>query len=147
MRATAEEAMTQTGFVFDETTGLYYDHSTGFYYDSASQLYYDANTGIYYYHDTESGRYQFHSKIEVPAAQTAAEPCKEKSTGEWKGRKSKKGSKKSSHQDNKVQEVTCSLAKMKISSYWDSASRKGTPFLPARKAIQKIRSILFHLDS
>ncbi|KAJ4926723.1 hypothetical protein JOQ06_014470 [Pogonophryne albipinna] len=101
LRATAEEAMTQTGFVFDETTGLYYDHSTGFYYDSASQLYYDANTGIYYYHDTESGRYQFHSKIEMPAAQTAAEPCKEKSTGEWKGRKSKKGSKKSSHQDNK----------------------------------------------
>ncbi|KAF3855980.1 hypothetical protein F7725_016703 [Dissostichus mawsoni] len=103
LRATAEEAMTQTGFVFDETTGLYYDHSTGFYYTTryASQLYYDANTGIYYYHDTESGRYQFHSKIEVPAAQTAAEPCKEKSTGEWKGRKSKKGSKKSSHQDNK----------------------------------------------
>lgn len=34
LRATAEEAMTQTGFVFDETTGMYYDHSTGFYYDS-----------------------------------------------------------------------------------------------------------------
>lgn len=34
LRVTAEEAMTQTGFVFDETTGMYYDHSTGFYYDS-----------------------------------------------------------------------------------------------------------------
>lgn len=34
LRATAEQAMTQTGFIFDETTGLYYDHSTGFYYDS-----------------------------------------------------------------------------------------------------------------
>lgn len=34
LRATAEQAMTQTGFVFDETTGMYYDHSTGFYYDS-----------------------------------------------------------------------------------------------------------------
>ncbi|XP_063766139.1 angiogenic factor with G patch and FHA domains 1 isoform X2 [Eleginops maclovinus] len=124
LRATAEEAMTQTGFVFDETTGLYYDHSTGFYYDSASQLYYDANTGIYYYHDAESGRYQFHSKIELPAAQTAAELCTEKSTGEWKVRKLKKGSKNYSHQDKKVQEVTYSLAKMKISSYWGSASRK-----------------------
>ncbi|KAK5872812.1 hypothetical protein PBY51_013474 [Eleginops maclovinus] len=101
LRATAEEAMTQTGFVFDETTGLYYDHSTGFYYDSASQLYYDANTGIYYYHDAESGRYQFHSKIELPAAQTAAELCTEKSTGEWKVRKLKKGSKNYSHQDKK----------------------------------------------
>lgn len=34
LRATAEQAMTQTGFIFDETTGMYYDHSTGFYYDS-----------------------------------------------------------------------------------------------------------------
>nr|XP_033481997.1 angiogenic factor with G patch and FHA domains 1 isoform X1 [Epinephelus lanceolatus]XP_033481998.1 angiogenic factor with G patch and FHA domains 1 isoform X1 [Epinephelus lanceolatus]XP_033481999.1 angiogenic factor with G patch and FHA domains 1 isoform X1 [Epinephelus lanceolatus]XP_033482001.1 angiogenic factor with G patch and FHA domains 1 isoform X1 [Epinephelus lanceolatus] len=101
LRATAEEAMTQTGFVFDETTGMYYDHSTGFYYDSASQLYYDANTGIYYYYDAESGRYQFHSRIEVVAAQTAAEPCQDKSTGEKKGRKLKKGSKKTTCRDDK----------------------------------------------
>ncbi|KAK9529322.1 hypothetical protein VZT92_013425 [Zoarces viviparus] len=99
LRATAEEAMTQTGFVFDETTGMYYDHSTSFYYDSASQLYYDANTGIYYCFDAESGRYQFHSRIEVPAVQTAAEPCQ--AAGEKKSRKLKKGSKKTSHQDDK----------------------------------------------
>lgn len=68
----------------------------------ASQLYYDANTGIYYYYDAESGRYQFHSRIEVPAAQTATEPCQDKITGEKKGRKSKKGFKKTSHQDEKV---------------------------------------------
>ncbi|GLD69985.1 angiogenic factor with G patch and FHA domains 1 isoform X1, partial [Lates japonicus] len=101
LRATAEEAMTQTGFVFDETTGMYYDHSTGFYYDSASQLYYDANTGIYYYYDAESGRYQFHSRIEVSAAQTGAEPCSDKNTAEKKGKKFKKGVKKMSHQDDK----------------------------------------------
>ncbi|KAM7401820.1 hypothetical protein PAMP_017098 [Pampus punctatissimus] len=101
LRATAEQAMTQTGFVFDETTGLYYDHSTGFYYDSATQLYYDANTGIYYYYDAESGRYQFHSKIEVPAAQTGAEPCQDKSVAERKGRRFKKGVKKTSYQDDK----------------------------------------------
>lgn len=38
LRATAEEAMTQTGFVFDENTGMYYDHSTGFYYDSVCHV-------------------------------------------------------------------------------------------------------------
>jgi len=38
LRATAEQAMTQTGFVFDETTGMYYDHSTGFYYDSVGYV-------------------------------------------------------------------------------------------------------------
>ncbi|XP_034440742.1 angiogenic factor with G patch and FHA domains 1 isoform X1 [Hippoglossus hippoglossus] len=101
LRATAEEAMTQTGFVFDETTGMYYDHSTGFYYDSASQLYYDANTGIYYYCEAESGRYQFHSRIEVPAAQTDVEPCSDMYTAEKKSRKLKKGLKKTSHKDDK----------------------------------------------
>lgn len=126
LRATAEQAMTQTGFVFDETTGMYYDHSTGFYYDSATQLYYDANTGIYYYYDAESGRYQFHSKIEVPAAQTGAEPSQDKSAAEKKGRRVKKGVKKTSHQDDKVQEVSNSLANMKISSFWNTAYHRGT---------------------
>ncbi|XP_053299569.1 angiogenic factor with G patch and FHA domains 1 isoform X2 [Pleuronectes platessa] len=124
LRATAEQAMTQTGFVFDETTGMYYDHSTGFYYDSASQLYYDANTGIYYYCEAESGRYQFHSRIELPAAQTGVEPCSDVYTAEKKSRKLKKGLKKTSHQDDKVQEVTSSLAKMKISSRWKIAAHR-----------------------
>lgn len=102
LRATAEEAMTQTGFVFDETSGMYYDHSTGFYYDSASQLYYDANSGIYYYYDAESGRYQFHSRIEVPAAQTSAELYQETNNTDKKGRKFKKGVKKASQDDREM---------------------------------------------
>lgn len=101
LRATAEQAMTQTGFIFDETTGLYYDHSTGFYYDSVSQLYYDNNTGIYYYYDAESGRYQFHSRIEVSAAQTATESLQEKGYNEWKGKKFKKPVKKVLQQNDK----------------------------------------------
>ncbi|CAJ0957365.1 unnamed protein product [Ranitomeya imitator] len=59
LRATAEAALSQTGFTYDENTGMYYDHSTGFYYDSESQLYYDPATGIYYYCDVENGRYLF----------------------------------------------------------------------------------------
>ncbi|KAM6947385.1 angiogenic factor with G patch and FHA domains 1 isoform 2-T2 [Lycodopsis pacificus] len=138
LRATAEEAMTQTGFVFDETTGMYYDHSTSFYYDSASQLYYDANTGIYYCFDAESGRYQFHSRIEVSAVQTAAEPCQ--AAGEKKSRKLKKGSKKTSHQDDTVQEVANSLAKMKISSYWKTASDRVKDIWPPCVRVTVVRS-------
>ncbi|KAM7422170.1 hypothetical protein PAMA_010307 [Pampus argenteus] len=140
LRATAEQAMTETGFVFDETTGLYYDHSTGFYYDSATQLYYDANTGIYYYYDAESGRYQFHSKIEIPAAQTGAEPCQDKSAAERKGRRFKKGVKKTSCQDDKVQEVTNSLANMKISSYWKTASHRVSDIWPPCVRVTVVRS-------
>ncbi|XP_053171707.1 angiogenic factor with G patch and FHA domains 1 isoform X3 [Scomber japonicus] len=140
LRATAEQAMTQTGFVFDETSGMYYDHSTGFYYDSASQLYYDANTGIYYYYDAESGRYQFHSKIELPAAQTGTEPCQDKSAAEKKGRRVKKGAKRTSHQEDKVQEVTNSLANMKISSYWNAASYRAKDIWPPCVRVTVVRS-------
>lgn len=65
----------------------------------ASQLYYDANSGIYYYYDAESGRYQFHSRIEVPAVQSSAELYQEKTNADKKGRKFKKGVKKTSQDD------------------------------------------------
>ncbi|XP_051533153.1 angiogenic factor with G patch and FHA domains 1-like isoform X2 [Myxocyprinus asiaticus] len=96
LRATAEEALNQTNFVFDESTGMYYDHSTGFYYDSTSQLYYDANTGMYYYYDPESGKYQFHSRIEVPAAHPEAEQTPQRKTKNWKNRKSVKNTDRAS---------------------------------------------------
>ncbi|XP_032405860.1 angiogenic factor with G patch and FHA domains 1 isoform X2 [Xiphophorus hellerii] len=140
LRATAEEAMTQTGFVFDETSGMYYDHSTGFYYDSVSQLYYDANTGIYYYYDAESGRYQFHSRIEVPAAQSTAEHSQETHVPDKKWRKFPKAVKKASHQDEGVQDVTNSLAKMRICSYWKTPSHRVNNFWPPCVRVTVVRS-------
>ncbi|NXY45086.1 AGGF1 factor, partial [Ceuthmochares aereus] len=71
LRAAAEAAVSQTGFIYDENTGLYYDHSTGFYYNSENQLYYDPATGIYYYCDVESGRYQFHSRVDLQSYQAS----------------------------------------------------------------------------
>ncbi|NXU75028.1 AGGF1 factor, partial [Oreotrochilus melanogaster] len=71
LRAAAEAAVSQTGFTYDENTGLYYDHSTGFYYNSENQLYYDPTTGIYYYCDVESGRYQFHSRVDLQSYQAS----------------------------------------------------------------------------
>lgn len=62
-----------------------------------SQLYYDGNTGFYYYYDAESGRYQFHSKIEVPAAVVDDQDVSEK-----KGKRFKKWLKKGCNEDGKV---------------------------------------------
>lgn len=39
LRAAAEAAVSQTGFIYDEGTGLYYDHSTGFYYNSVNTVF------------------------------------------------------------------------------------------------------------
>lgn len=69
----------------------------------ASQLYYDVNTSIYYYYDAESGRYQFHSRIEVPVTQSCAEPWRDNNDADKQGRKFKKGTKKTSQHDDKVQ--------------------------------------------
>ncbi|XP_023811037.1 angiogenic factor with G patch and FHA domains 1 isoform X3 [Oryzias latipes] len=140
LRATAEEAMTQTGFVFDETSGMYYDHGTGFYYDSASQLYYDVNTSIYYYYDAESGRYQFHSRIEVPVTQSCAEPWRDNNDADKQGRKFKKGTKKTSQHDDKVHDVTKSLAKMKISSCWKTLSYTAKEMWPPCVRVTVVRS-------
>ncbi|XP_061118595.1 angiogenic factor with G patch and FHA domains 1 isoform X3 [Conger conger] len=127
IRATAEEAVSQTGFVFDETSGMYYDHSTSLYYDSASQLYYDANSGMYYYYDAESGRYQFHSRVEVQSYQAAPDPDKKSKKKKKESEKSsRKEAEKSSLQDSKVEEVTSSMAKMKIASYGYGATSKGS---------------------
>ncbi|XP_053557357.1 angiogenic factor with G patch and FHA domains 1 isoform X2 [Bombina bombina] len=79
LRATAEAAVSQTGFTYDESSGMYYDHSTGFYYDSENQLHYDPTTGIYYYCDVESGRYQFHSRVDLQSYNgTDPQPLKSK---------------------------------------------------------------------
>ncbi|XP_018592134.1 angiogenic factor with G patch and FHA domains 1 isoform X1 [Scleropages formosus] len=100
IRATAEEAVSQTGFVFDEASGMYYDHSTGFYYDSSSQLYYDANTGMYYYYDTDSGRYQFHSRVEMQPYQATTEPSQDKKS------KKRKGTERSTPKDKSLRAET-----------------------------------------
>ncbi|KFQ73946.1 Angiogenic factor with G patch and FHA domains 1, partial [Phaethon lepturus] len=86
LRAAAEAAVSQTGFIYDESTGLYYDHSTGFYYNSENQLYYDPATGIYYYCDVESGRYQFHSRVDLQSYQASGT----QHTKDKKGKKKRK---------------------------------------------------------
>ncbi|XP_056302938.1 angiogenic factor with G patch and FHA domains 1 isoform X1 [Danio aesculapii] len=128
LRATAEEAMNQTNFVFDESSGMYYDHSTGFYYDSSSQLYYDANTGMYYYYDPESGKYQFHSRIEVPAAlHPEVEQTPQRKTKDRKNRKSVKNTERASCPDGGVQDLTCSLAQLKIEQLRHVGVREAWP--------------------
>ncbi|XP_053148871.1 angiogenic factor with G patch and FHA domains 1 isoform X3 [Hemicordylus capensis] len=112
LRAAAEAAVSQTGFIYDESTGLYYDHSTGFYYNSETQLYYDPATGIYYYCDVESGRYQFHSRVDLQSYETsAAQYSKDR-----KAKKKRKDVEWPRANDHKVHQLTETMANLKISS-------------------------------
>ncbi|XP_010137909.1 PREDICTED: angiogenic factor with G patch and FHA domains 1, partial [Buceros rhinoceros silvestris] len=120
LRAAAEAAVSQTGFIYDENTGLYYDHSTGFYYNSENQLYYDPATGIYYYCDVESGRYQFHSRVDLQSYQASGtQHSKDK-----KGKKKRKEPERISANDYKVRQLTETMANLKISSFGLAASGK-----------------------
>ncbi|KAJ4443091.1 hypothetical protein ANN_04741 [Periplaneta americana] len=76
VKEAAQNAMQQTGFVYEETSGMYYDYSTGYYYNAELGLYYDGNSGTYYYYDAKSKAFQFHSQVETtynvpPASSTS----------------------------------------------------------------------------
>lgn len=49
--AAAEEAVQQSGFIYQEETGLYYDNATQLYYNSETGLYYNGFTGTWYRYD------------------------------------------------------------------------------------------------
>ncbi|XP_032634235.1 angiogenic factor with G patch and FHA domains 1 isoform X4 [Chelonoidis abingdonii] len=117
LRAAAEAAVSQTGFIYDENTGLYYDHSTGFYYNSENQLYYDPTTGIYYYCDVESGRYQFHSRVDLQSYQASTIQTRDK-----KGKKKRKDPEWITANEYKVHQLTETMANLKISSFELAAS-------------------------
>ncbi|XP_071587450.1 angiogenic factor with G patch and FHA domains 1 isoform X2 [Heliangelus exortis] len=118
LRAAAEAAVSQTGFTYDENTGLYYDHSTGFYYNSENQLYYDPTTGIYYYCDVESGRYQFHSRVDLQSYQASGtQHAKDK-----KGKKKRKEPERITANDYKVRQLTEAMANLKIPYFGLAAS-------------------------
>lgn len=51
-----------------------------------NQLYYDPATGIYYYCDVESGRYQFHSRVDLQPYQASGT----QHTKDKKGKKKRK---------------------------------------------------------
>lgn len=36
IKQAAEEAVLETGYVYDEASGLYYDKNSGYYYDAVS---------------------------------------------------------------------------------------------------------------
>ena len=69
-------------------------------------MYYDNNTGMYYYYDAESGRYQFHSRIEVSAGQAPEEGAEDHKASLKKGKKWKTAGEKSLRKDDKVGDLT-----------------------------------------
>lgn len=114
VRAAAEAAQVQTGFIYDESTGYYYDATSGYYYNAENGLYFDVRTGTFFYYDAESGTYKFHSQVEVPKQEPApdsdleqqddSEQKSERSERNRKKRHSEKKSskrKKSSHSKKK----------------------------------------------
>jgi len=64
VKAAAEEAVNESGFVYNEETGLYYDSNTQLYYNSETGLYYNGFTGTWYRYDETLSEYVVHHQIE-----------------------------------------------------------------------------------
>ena len=64
VKAAAEEAVNQSGFVYNEETGLYYDNTTQLYYNSETGLYYNGFTGTWYCYDEALCEYVVHHQVE-----------------------------------------------------------------------------------
>nr|CAG4646457.1 EOG090X0AIB [Macrothrix elegans] len=64
VKAVAEEAVNQSGYVYDEQSGLYYDSNTQLYYNPDSGLYYNGFTGTWYRYDEVTCEYVVHSQVE-----------------------------------------------------------------------------------
>ncbi|XP_054843242.1 angiogenic factor with G patch and FHA domains 1 isoform X1 [Eublepharis macularius] len=132
LRAAAEAAVSQTGFIYDEGTGLYYDHSTGFYYNSETQLYYDPTTGIYYYCDVESGRYQFHSRVDLQSYETSAiQQSKDKKSK--KKRRDAEWSKANERKDTDEQKSSSTLNYLSTSNELSSPEEEEFPNMKKAK--------------
>ncbi|XP_066237815.1 angiogenic factor with G patch and FHA domains 1 isoform X1 [Saccopteryx leptura] len=162
LRAAAEAAVSQTGFSYDENTGLYFDHSTGFYYDSENQLYYDPSTGIYYYCDVESGRYQFHSRIDLQPYQTSG--TKQNKDKKWKKKRkdpdfsTTNEEKDLNSEDQKafiVEHINCSEGedcanvkkKAKIDICYKNSSHKFTASVSRKSIVSPLNENIYNLTS
>ncbi|XP_077203461.1 angiogenic factor with G patch and FHA domains 1 isoform X2 [Paroedura picta] len=144
LRAAAEAAVSQTGFIYDEGSGLYYDHSTGFYYNSETQLYYDPATGIYYYCDVESGRYLFHSRIDLQSyGNSVVQQSKDK-----KSKKKRRDAEWSKTNEYKVHQLTETMANLKVSSSGlATAGEDGDQIWPPCIRVIVIRSPVLQIGS
>ena len=64
VKAAAEEAVSSSGFVYNEETGLYYDSNTQLYYNPQTGLYYNGFTGTWYRYDETLNEYVVDHQIE-----------------------------------------------------------------------------------
>lgn len=63
----AEQAIQNSGFVYEKTSGMYYDYNTGYYYNAEYGLYYDGNSGTYLQYNQDTKSYEYHSQIHLDA--------------------------------------------------------------------------------
>lgn len=53
VKEVAEDAMKQTGFVYEATSGLYYDYNTGYYYNAVNVIH--QLCCVFYFHIVKRG--------------------------------------------------------------------------------------------
>ncbi|XP_072039053.1 uncharacterized protein [Amphiura filiformis] len=130
LKATAEAALSNSGYVLDQTSGLYYDYSTGYYYDPVNHLYYDPNTGVYYYYDQGSRTYQFHSQVTVDP--TGMLPL----VSDRPRRGKRKKDRRQRESTPEYNDLEAAMSNLSITSWSDLSTTSGSPSSPSQVAYQ-----------
>ncbi|XP_066157416.1 angiogenic factor with G patch and FHA domains 1 isoform X2 [Euwallacea fornicatus] len=96
IREAAEQAVQNSGFVYDEASGLYYDSNSGYYYNSETRLYYDTSSGIYFNYNHTTQCYEYNCQVDPSSVLLRGAELEEKGTSSKLKRKPHKYEKKSS---------------------------------------------------
>ncbi|CAH0551479.1 unnamed protein product [Brassicogethes aeneus] len=131
----AEQAMQNSGFVYEETSGMYYDYNTGYYYNAEYGLYYDGNTGTYYTYNQESQSYEFHSQVETPKTQEKDEKRGSYSRKKKVKRKKEVGHKTKVNTSSDLDGLTHYFDSLKIDNMRRHALDVSKPYPPCMRII------------
>ncbi|XP_066157411.1 angiogenic factor with G patch and FHA domains 1 isoform X1 [Euwallacea fornicatus] len=101
IREAAEQAVQNSGFVYDEASGLYYDSNSGYYYNSETRLYYDTSSGIYFNYNHTTQCYEYNCQVDPSSVLLRGAELEEKGTSSKLKRKPHKYEKKSSKECKK----------------------------------------------
>ncbi|XP_013379450.1 angiogenic factor with G patch and FHA domains 1 isoform X2 [Lingula anatina] len=144
LKATAEAALHQSGYVYDDSTGLYYDYNTGYYYDAEKSLYYDPNTGIYYYYDAGTESYVFHSQADLSYYQTAQAGTEDFQMydADTEHRSHRKHNRHKDKEDEDVSAVTSSLSRLHLCQLTSNVLAMTANYPPCIRVMVKESSTL-----
>ncbi|KAL3285880.1 hypothetical protein HHI36_000400 [Cryptolaemus montrouzieri] len=133
----AEQAIQNSGFVYEETSGMYYDYNTGYYYNAEYGLYYDGTTGTYMKYNQDTQSYEYHSQVATASVNQADIPIR----NQVPKRKKRVKDKAKVNTSSDLDQLTNSLNNLRINKLRNLASDVTKQWPPCMRIIVEETSV------